>query len=115
METLNGIPLSDVVQNLIRDLQVQSFMPYHTGNLKYNAIQPIISNTEFGILFSGEIAPYIDFLEYGTGPHLIVNGFGKGILIHHPGSTKHVGFIGEKSVNRVLNQLAVQYNGKVEY
>ena len=115
MQTLNGIPLSDVVQNLIRDLQNQSFMPYHTGNLKYNAIKPIISNAEVGILFSSEIAPYIDFLEYGTGPHLIKDGFGRGILIHHPGSRKHVGFIADKSVNRVLNQLAIIYNGKVEY
>ena len=115
MDTLNNIPLSDIVMNLIKDLQNQSFMPYHTGNLKYNAIKPIITNSEYGILFSGDIAPYIDYLEYGTGPHLIYDGFGKGILIHHPGSKKHVGFISDKSVKRVMNQLAVMYNGKVEY
>lgn len=115
MEQINGITISDIVQETIRDLQQQSFIPYKTGNLKYNAIKPIVTNAETGILFSGQIAPYIDFLEYGTGPHIIKDGFGRGITIHHPGSTKHKGFISEKSVQRVLYTLASKFNGKVEY
>lgn len=115
MDSLNGINLSDIVLDLIKDLQNQSFIPYRTGNLKYNAIKPIVTNAEVGILFSGDIAPYIDFLEYGTGPHIILNGFGKGIRINHPGSIKHKDFISVKSVNRVTSQLALKYNGRVEY
>jgi len=82
------------------------FMPYMSGKLKSSIYQSSISssnkNPASAIVFDASIAPYIPFLEYGTGPHDIPNSFGYGERFgiggrfsgkFHPGSKKHVGFI----------------------
>lgn len=86
--------------------------PFDTGHLKWDATYMMPTNKGFEIIFDGQIAPYIDFLEYGTGPHKILNGFGRGITIFHPGSTKHVGFISNRAVDDACEFLCGKLNGK---
>jgi hypothetical protein len=89
-----------------------AWFPLKTGNLKNSAVytQPLsqaIGYSSAEIVFDSAVAPYIDFLEYGTEPHDIPRAFGYPLPFgiggrfggkFHPGSKKHVGFIGNKSV-----------------
>lgn len=82
------------------------FMPKMTGNLRHSIYQSSLSNSNShpasAIVFDSSVAPYIPYLEYGTGPHDIPNSFGFGPKFgiggrfsgkFHPGSHRHDGFI----------------------
>ena len=99
--------LSKIVLDNIRE---SSWFPFKTGNLKWRATYIVPQKNGFDIVFSLKKAFYIDFLEYGTKPHLIPNAFGRGITVMHPGSRKHVGFIRVKSVNSTIQSI-IQYTG----
>lgn len=115
--------LGDEVTFLIKNA---SWFPYKSGRLKFNATQGGMFNSiTYRIHFSSAVAPYVEYLEEGTGPHDIfpttrkflkfqVNGqtvFAK--KVHHPGSTKHKGFISEKCVEAIVNYIADKYGGTV--
>ena len=101
-----------------------SWFPYKTGNLRDHATKGTMFNVStYRINFSSEVAPYVEYLEEGTKPHDIPRAFGKPLPFgiggrfdgkFHPGSTKHKGFISNKSVNAIVNYIATKYNGVVE-
>lgn len=109
------------VTNLIKR---QSWFPYKTGNLKFNATQgAMYDETTFRIHFDSSVAPYVEYLEEGTDPHDIPRAFGRPLPFgiggrfdgkFHPGSKKHKGFISEKSVNAIINYIVTKYEGQVE-
>lgn len=109
------------VTNLIKR---QSWFPYKTGNLKFNATQgAMYDETTFRIHFDSSVAPYIEYLEEGTDPHDIPRAFGRPLPFgiggrfdgkFHPGSTKHKGFISNKAVNAIVDYIANKYEGQVE-
>lgn len=82
------------------------------GNLKWNATKVEIGGSEWAITISKTIAPYVDFLEYGTEPHLIQNAFGRGITVLHPGSKKHKGFISQGMTNITVNTIIQLTRGR---
>jgi hypothetical protein len=103
-----------------------SFFPYKSGNLKFHAtIGTMHTPTCYRIHFDSTIAPYVEYLEEGTGPHDIfpvtrkmlkfeVNGktvFARNV--HHPGSTKHKDFIKRDCVNAIVNYISTRWNGLV--
>ena len=115
--------LGDEVTFLIKNA---SWFPYRTGHLKFDATSgDLINQNTYRIHFDGSIAPYVEALEEGTSEHDIfpltrqalkfeINGktiFAK--KVHHPGSTKHKGFISEKSVRAIIDYIASKYNGEV--
>ena len=74
------------------------------------------------IKFSGSIAPYVEYLEEGTGAHDIPRAFGRPLPfgiggkfngMFHPGSTKHRGFIKDKSVGAIIDFITRRYGGVV--
>ena len=103
-----------------------SFFPYKSGNLKFHAtIGTMYTPTCYRIHFDSTIAPYVTYLEEGTGPHDIfpvtrkmlkfkVNGktvFARSV--HHPGSTKHKDFIKRDCVNAIVDYISTRWNGLV--
>lgn len=102
----------------------QPWFPYKTGFLRDHATSgSMYKDGVYLIKFSTQIAPYIAYLEEGTGPHDIPRAFGKPLPFgiggrfdgkFHPGSTKHKGFISNKSVNAIVDYIRMRYNGKVE-
>lgn len=101
-----------------------SWFPYKSGNLKFNATQGAMYDAStFRIHFDGSVAPYIEYLEEGTGPHNIPGAFGRKLPFgiggrfdgkFHPGSEKHKGFISQKCVNEIVEYIAFKYEGQVE-
>lgn len=101
----------------------QDFFPFRTGNLKYHAtFGNMLGSKSYRIHFSGTVAPYVEYLEEGTKPHDIPNAFGFGYDFgiggrfdgkFHPGSTKHKGFISNKTVNFIVDYISKKYNGEV--
>lgn len=101
-----------------------SWFPYKSGNLKFNATQGAMYNaTTFRIHFDSSVAPYVEYLEEGTGPHDIPGAFGRKLPFgiggrfngkFHPGSTKHQGFISNKCVNEIVDYISSKYEGQVE-
>lgn len=102
----------------------QSWFPYKTGNLKFNATSgAMYDNTTFRIHFDSTVAPYVGYLEEGTDPHNIPGAFGRALPFgiggrfdgkFHPGSKKHKGFISEKCVNAIVDYIQMKYDGIVE-
>ena len=102
----------------------QSWFPYKTGNLKFNATSgSMYDNTTFRIHFDSTVAPYVGYLEEGTDPHNIPGAFGRALPFgiggrfdgkFHPGSRKHQGFISEKCVNAIVDYIQMKYDGIVE-
>lgn len=100
----------DMAYEAKRQIISASWFPLKTGNLKNSAVytEPLsqaIGFSSAAIVFDSSIAPYIDFLEYGTAPHDIPGAFGYPLPFgiggrfggkFHPGSKKNVGFIGDK-------------------
>lgn len=109
------------VTNLIKR---QTWFPYRTGNLKFNATQgAMYDETTFRIHFDSSVAPYITYLEEGTDPHDIPGAFGRPLPFgiggrfdgkFHPGSHKHDGFISNKCVNAIIDYITQKYEGQVE-
>lgn len=102
----------------------QPWFPYKKGILRDHATSgSMYKDGVYVINFSTQIAPYIEYLEEGTRPHDIPRAFGKPLPFgiggrfdgkFHPGSTKHKGFISNKSVNAIVDYIRMRYNGKVE-
>ena len=100
------------------------WFPYKTGFLRDHATSGFMYKEDtYCIKFSSQIAPYIAYLEEGTSPHDIPRAFGRPLPFgiggrfsgkFHPGSTKHKGFISNKSVNAIVDYITSRYNGKVE-
>lgn len=103
-----------------------SWFPFKSGHLRHDATQgAMYTATTYRIHFDSSIAPYVTYLEEGTGPHdifpvnkrfLKFTKDGKTIFskhVHHPGSTKHKGFISNKAVNSIVNYIATIYEGEV--
>lgn len=121
MEVFN---LEQVGNELTSMIKKESWFPYKTGNLKFNATQgAMYSDNIYRIHFDSSIAPYVEYLEEGTRPHDIPCAFGKPLPFgiggrfdgkFHPGSTKHKGFISNKAVNTIVDYIAQRYNGQVE-
>lgn len=117
------INLQQLGNRALERIKKQSWFPYKTGNLKFHATKgSMISPNCYKIVFDSTIAPYIDYLEYGTGPHNIPRAFGRPLPFgtsgrfngkFHPGSTKHKDFINKKCVNEIVKYLAKRLNGKV--
>ena len=109
------------VTNLIKR---QSWFPYKTGNLKFNATQGAMYDAQtFRIHFDSSVAPYVEYLEEGTGPHDIPGAFGRPLPFgiggrfdgkFHPGSHKHEGFIKNKCVGAIIEYITQKYEGQVE-
>lgn len=123
MSDFNLEQVGNVVTHLIKSA---SWFPYKTGNLKFGATEGAMYDDDtYRIHFDSSVAPYVTYLEEGTGPHDIfptikqalrftVNGkmvFAK--KVHHPGSTKHQGFISEKCVQAIINYITSRYEGEV--
>lgn len=110
--------LGDEVTFLIKNA---SWFPYKTGKLKFNATSGTMFNsTTYRIHFSSAVAPYVEYLEEGTKPHDIPRAFGKNLPFgiggrfdgkFHPGSTKHKGFIKDKSVQTIVDYICTKYEG----
>lgn len=110
--------LGDEVTFLIKKA---SWFPYKTGKLKFQATSGAMFNsTTYRIHFSSTVAPYVEYLEEGTRSHDIPGAFGKPIPFgiggrfdgkFHPGSTKHKGFISEKSVHAIVDYIVNKYGG----
>lgn len=106
---------------ITRNIKSASWFPYRSGHLKHNATKGYLANSNtYVIAFDATIAPYIDALEYGSKAHNIPGAFGKALPfgtsgrfngMFHPGSFKHKGFIGEKSVRAVISYFINKYGG----
>ena len=117
---MNLQTLGNTVLNRIKS---QTWFPFRTGNLKFHATKGMMVNpTTYRIQFDDSIAPYIDYLEYGTSAHNIPRAFGRPLPFgtsgrfdgkFHPGSTKHKGFISEKCVDEITNYIAKKLKGRV--
>jgi hypothetical protein len=69
--------------------------PYDTGNLAFNGIKVVMTNTGFRIDYIDRAAPYVEYLEEGT---------------RHSG--KHVGFISQNTVYAVTKLVHDTYNNR---
>jgi len=100
-----------------------SWFPYKTGRLKFHATSGMMMDSRtYRIHFDSTIAPYVEYLEEGTGPHNIPKAFGRPLPFgtkgrfdgkFHPGSTKHQYFIKEKSVNAIVSYIETKFKGVV--
>lgn len=110
---INGKSMVMVMAGTLYEVKYSRWFPLDTGNLRENATY--LSPDGFSIVFDEQKAPYIPFLEYGTSPHYIPNAFGRGIIVYHPGSTKHKGFIQNKSSETAARFIAKELNGKAVF
>lgn len=118
-----AIQLQTLGETLLSRIKKASWFPYKTGKLKYHATSgALISPKVYRIKFSSQIAPYVTYLEEGTGPHDIPKAFGRPLPFgiggrfngkFHPGSTKHKGFISQKCVNEIVDYISKRYKGEV--
>lgn len=122
--------LEQLGENCVKLIKGQPWFPYRTGWLRDHATSGNLQDSKtYVITFSNEIAKmnggneYITFLEEGTSPHDIPGAFGKAFPFgiggrfegkFHPGSSKHKGFISDKSVNTIINYIKVKFNGEVK-
>jgi len=122
-------------EKVLRKIKSASWFPYKDGHLRDEATSgQLIDPNTYVITFDTEVAPYIEYLEEGTKEHDIPFAFvGKGNFVwwypykdgvpflmgmggrfngkFHPGSTKHKGFISEKSVNAIKEFFINNYGG----
>ena len=113
--------IKELGENALRKIKDASWFPYRTGKLKFEATKGYqATQNSYVIFFDDTVAPYIDYLEYGTSPHNIPGAFGKPLPFgtsgrfegkFHPGSDKHKGFISEKAVDTVANYIKNKVNG----
>lgn len=102
-----------IARTCYRSILYAPWFPVKTGRLRDTAVSlrpgpKLINSSSYQIVFDGSIAPYVGFLEEGTGPHDIPRAFGYPLPFgiggrfggkFHPGSVKHKGFISNKSVS----------------
>ena len=124
-------------EEVLAKIKSASWFPYKFGNLRDKATSGnLIDPNTYLISFDGEIAPYVEYLEEGTSEHDIPFAFvGKGNFVwwypygndvpflfgmggrfngkFHPGSTKHKGFISNKSVNAIIDFFRSKYGGSL--
>jgi len=124
--------LEQIGENCTRLIKRASWFPVRSRWLRNHAtLGGMITDDTYCITFSNEIAKenpngngseYITFLEEGTKPHDIPKAFGKELPFgiggrfdgkFHPGSSKHKGFIKDKSVNAIINYIKTKYNGEL--
>ena len=111
-------------EDCTRLIKGEAWFPYRHGKLRDEATDGHPYNsTTYEIKFDTTIAPYITYLEEGTKSHDIPGAFGRAFPFgiggrfngkFHPGSTKHQGFIGVKSVNAIVNYICSKYNGELK-
>lgn len=116
--------LEQLGEDCIRLIKGEPWFPYRKGKLRDEATDGrMFDSTTYRIKFDSTIAPYVKYLEEGTKPHDIPGAFGKAFPFgiggrfdgkFHPGSTKHKGFIGEKSVRAIINYICAKYNGELK-
>lgn len=116
--------LESVGDHVTRMIKQQTWFPYRTGKLKFEATSGrMLDATTYCIHFDSSVAPYVTYLEEGTDPHDIPRAFGRPLPFgiggrfngrFHPGSRKHVGFISEKSVGAIVDYIVKIYGGIVE-
>ena len=94
--------LNDLLRGGLNQIRQTNGIPYKSGHLKYNGIY--VDEFRHAIVYDSKIAPYVGYLQEGTGPHYIPNAFGRGITVYHPGSKKHKGFI-DKNANEFADYL----------
>ena len=124
------INLEQIGENCTKLIKGQPWFPYRHGTLRDEATRGfLVNSTTYCIEFSNEIAeaksgsPYITYLEEGTKPHDIPCAFGREFPFgiggrfdgkFHPGSTKHKGFIKDKSVNTIIRYICSKYKGELK-
>lgn len=117
-------------ENVLKQIKKATWFPYKTGKLRDKATSgQMINATTYEITFDGNKAvdkygnSYLDYLELGTAPHDIPRAFGKDLPFgiggkfdgkFHPGSTKHKGFIKDKSINAITNYFITRFKGTME-
>ena len=135
--------LERIGEDCTRLIKQADWFPYKTGWLRNHATHgDLVDSTTYCITFDNTIAmahptknggkgnqPYITYLEEGTTPHDIQFAFGRkkwkdgrypfGIGGRfdgkfHPGSSKHKGFISEKSVNAIISYICSKYKGELK-
>ena len=124
---MNSNELNLLGDRLTLMIKQSSWFPYKSGKLKFEATQGrMLDESTYRIKFDSSVAPYVVYLEEGTGPHdiypvnkkfLKFNVGGKTIFskhVRHPGSTKHQGFIKNKTINTIVNYISSVYGGNVE-
>jgi len=110
-------------EDCTRLIKQSHWFPYKTGRLRDEATGGNLINSDtYEIKFDGTVAPYVVYLEEGTKEHDIPGAFGRAFPFgiggrfngkFHPGSKSHVGFIGNKSVNTIINYICSKYNGEL--
>lgn len=110
-------------EQMLSIIKSASWFPYKTGKLKFHATRGwLINSNLYQITFDTTVAPYITYLEEGTSPHNIPRAFGHPLPFgtsgrfngkFHPGSTKHQGFIKDKCVNAIVENIATRYRAEV--
>jgi len=115
--------LEQVGNHVLTLIKRQSWFPYKTGKLKFQATHgSMYSDTTYRIHFSSTIAPYVEYLEEGTRPHDIPRAFGKPLPFgiggrfdgkFHPGSTKHKNFIKDKCVQAIIDYITTRFDGEL--
>ena len=110
----------DIITTKIKEA---SWFPFKSGHLRNDATEGRIwKKGVYRIHFDSKVAPYIPYLEEGTGPHDIPKAFGRPLPFgiggrfngkFHPGSTKHKGFISNKSVQTVIDYFVQKYKGEL--
>lgn len=130
--------IHEIGENCLALIKRASFFPYKSGKLKNEATNGfLVDANTYCIRFDSTVAPYVEYLEEGTRAHDIPFAFvGKGnwrwwypykddipFLFgmggrfngkFHPGSTKHKGFIKDKSVNAIVNYLKTTLKGEIK-
>lgn len=120
---INNFDLQFEGQQILLTIKQASFFPYKSGNLKFHAtFGTMWTPTCYRIHFDGTVAPYVQYLEEGTGPHNIPGAFGRPLPfgtkgrfngMFHPGSTKHKDFIKRDCVNAIVDYISQKWNGLV--
>lgn len=90
---INGKSMVMVMHGALHAVKYNNWFPVDTANLRENATY--LSPDGFTIVFDEDKAPYIPYLEFGTY-----------------NSTKHIGFIKDKSSITATRFIARQLNGK---
>lgn len=117
---------SRIAAKSTRLIKSAAWFPVKTGNLRdmavYQSPGPCYSGVSTSVInFDASVAPYLGFLEKGTGPHNIPGAFGYPLPfgtsgrfggMFHPGSVKNKGFISVKSVY-VASMVVLQEMSKI--